>query len=360
MILPNLDLDKYGYTKKMTKIIKQKFIPFLHGLNSSLMGDNAKKKQERKEKLKENEKKEEIKRFSRCRNDKRDYSTNENKKETSKDKIKNNYGKSNKLEDVYQIIQQKKENDLKTLKAKKEAEELALCTFQPNINKPINKNKNQIKRDIEKLYQEGKAAYIQKKNMIEHDPEDNSENNINCTFKPVIRQYNNEIFNKNPLKEEIEKFQKKREQMIKKSYKEFEKPMNFAIESKINKEDIFDRIISDRNSNKNEIFNNEFNKKKIAPLLKVEVNLDNKNNTDNIIIYPGDNVKEKTIQFCQKHKLNEEKKNTLLGIILEKMKDNNGNIDKDIFDDEKNKKEKEDKENEDKHSSVSDEKVEDK
>ena len=136
--------------------------------------------------------------------------------------------------------------------------------------------------------------------------------------------------------------------------------MNFAIESKINKEDIFDRVISDRNNNKNEIFNNEYNKKEKAPLLKVEVNLDDKNNTDNIIIYPGDNVKEKTIQFCKKHKLNEEKKNTLLGIILEKMKDNNGNIDKDIFDDEKNKKEKEDKENEDKHSSVSDEKVEDK
>ena len=357
IILPNLDLDKYGYTNKTTKIIKQKFAQFLQGLNSSLMGGNARKKQERREKLKEIEKNEESKRFSPGKNVKRDYSNNENKKETSKDKTKNNYGKSNKLEDVYQIIQQKKENDLKTLKAKKEAEELALCTFQPNINKPLNKNKNQIKKDIEKLYQEGKAAYIQKKNMIEHDPEDTSDNNINCTFKPVIRQYNNEIFNKNPLKEEIEKFQKKREQMIKKSYKEFEKPMNFAIESKINKEDIFDRVILDSNTNKNEIFN-EYNKKEVAPLLKVEVNLDNKNNTDNIIIYPGDNVKEKTIQFCQKHKLNEEKKNTLLRIILEKIKDNNGNIDKDIYDDEKNKEEKEDNGNEDKKYKDSEEKME--
>ena len=196
--------------------------------------------------------------------------------------------------------------------------------------------------------------------MIEHDPEDNSENNINCTFKPVIRQYNNEIFNKNPLKEEIEKFQKKREKIIQKSHKEFEKPMNFAIESKINKEDIFDRVISDRNSYKNEIFNNEYNKKEIAPLLKIEVNLDDKNNTDNIIIYPGDNVKEKTFQFCEKHKLNEGKKNTLLSIILEKMKGNNGNIDKDIYDDEKSKKEKEDNEKENKNGSDSDEKAEEK
>ena len=315
MILPNLDLDKYGYTKKMTKIIKQKFVPFIKGLNSSLIVRGPKKKQERTEKLKENEIREENKRFSRSKNNKKDT---ENIKETSKDKIKNNFGKSNKLEEVYKIIQQKKENDLKKLKAKKEAEELALCTFQPNIDKPI--NKKQIKKNIEKLYQDGKTAYIQKKKMIEHDPEDNAENNINCTFKPVIIQYNNEIFDKNPLKEEIQKFQKKRELTIQNNYKGFEKPMNFAIESKINKEDIFDRVISGRNSNKNEIYNNEYNKKEIVPLLKVEVNLDDKNNTDNIIIYPGDNVKEKTIQFCQKHKLNEEKKNTLLGIILEKMK----------------------------------------
>lgn len=56
-------------------------------------------------------------------------------------------------------------------------------------------------------------------------------------------------------------------------------------------------------------------------MLKVEVNLDEKNNTDKIIIYPGDNIREKTIQFCLKHKLDEEKKNTLLSIILEKMKE---------------------------------------
>lgn len=59
----------------------------------------------------------------------------------------------------------------------------------------------------------------------------------------------------------------------------------------------------------------------VTPLLKVEVNLDEKNNTDKIIIYPGDNIREKTIQFCLKHKLDEEKKNTLLSIILEKMKE---------------------------------------
>ena len=99
-------------------------------------------------------------------------------------------------------------------------------------------------------------------------------------------------------------------------------PMNFAIESKLNKEDIVDRVVSNRNNYRNEYTQEEKSHKgDVTPLLKVEVNLDEKNNTDKIIIYPGDNIREKTIQFCLKHKLDEEKKNTLLSIILEKMKE---------------------------------------
>ena len=306
--IPNLDLNIYGYTNKMTKIIKQKFLPFTKGLNISWIGDINKKKQERRVKLEETLKK------------------NENK--TLNKTTRTHKNDNNKLEDVYKIIQQKKENDLKILKAKKEAEELALCTFQPNVDKSNNTNKNinkkQIKKNIEKLYQDGKAAYIQKKKLSDHDPEDNDENKINCTFKPVINQYNNEMFNRNPLKEDMQRFEKIREQKINNIYKEYEKPMNFAIESKINKEDIIDRIIPLRDSYKNESIDE--NREDVLPLLKVEVNLDEKNNTDKIIIYPGDNVREKTIQFCMKHKLNEEKKNTLLNIILDKMKDNKDNL----------------------------------
>ena len=353
--VPSLDLNKYGYTNKITKIIKQKFLPFVKGLNNAWIGDNNKKKQERREKFEEIQKNEEMKRINKdkkiIRKDYNNYNSYENKIENNinndKDNnIKNNIGKSNKLEDVYKIIQQKKENHLRTLKAKKEAEELALCTFHPNINKPkdINKkniNKKQIKKNIEKLYQEGKEAYIQKKKLNEHDPEDNDENKINCTFKPVISQYNNEMFNKNPLKKDMQKIEKIREKKMNNSHKGFERPMNFCIESKINKEDIVDRVIPDRISHRNENTHDEKNKEETSPILKVEVNLDEKNNTDTIIIYPGDNVREKTIQFCVKHKLSEEKKKTLLNIILEKMKDNNENEEKDIYENnyDENKKE---------------------
>ena len=354
--IPNLDLNKYGYTNKITKIIKQKYLPFVKGLNNSWIGDNSKKKQERREKFEEFQKNEEMKRINKdkkiVRKDYKDYNSYENNIENRidnnniNDNIKN-ICKTNKLEDVYRIIQQKKEKDLKTLKAKKEAEELALCTFQPKINKSNNNNKNnlnrkQINKNFEKLYQEGKAAYIQKKKLIEHDPEDNEENKINCTFKPSINPFNNEIFTKNPLKKDMEKFEKIREKKMNNSHKGFERPMNFCIESKINKEDIIDRVIPDRNTYRNDTIYEEKSKEEMTPLLKVEVNLDEKNNTDKIIIYPGDNIKEKTIQFCVKHKLSEEKKNTLLNIIMEKMKESNENENEDIYQNknDKNKSEK--------------------
>ena len=223
-------------------------------------------------------------------------------------------------------------NNIKALKSKKEQEELALCTFQPNItksksndnnskdkDKTKNKlNKEQIDNNFEKLYQSGKASYIQKKKSIEPDFDDNLDNKINCTFKPEIHQFNNEVFSKNPIKEELQRFEKIREQKMNAlGNKEYTKPMNFYIESKINKEDIVDRVVPERFSYRNTGKERENE----TALLKVEVNLDENNNTDKIIIYPGDDAKEKTMQFCLKHRLNEEKKNTLLNIIMEKIAD---------------------------------------
>ena len=135
----------------------------------------------------------------------------------------------------------------------------------------------------------------------------------------------------NPIKDDIQKIEKIGEQKINQmGVKEYSKPMNFYIESKLNKEDIIDRVISERNSTtvRNDDADKEREREKEkeresrTALLKVEVNLDENNNTDKIIIYPGDDVKEKTLQFCAKHKLNEEKKNTLMNIIMEKIEEN--------------------------------------
>ena len=90
-----------------------------------------------------------------------------------------------------------------------------------------------------------------------------------------------------------------------------------------------DNKININNKDKDNEKDIEKEKQNEVALLNVEVNLDENNNTDKIIIYPGDDVKEKTIQFCMKHKLSEEKKNTLLHIITEKIeetKNGEGNI----------------------------------
>ena len=350
--IPNLDMDKFGFSSKIAKNINKKFHTFVKGINESWTGDITKKKQERYEKYENS-------------NQKVPRASSQNKKSTLRNLDNNtkleinlnqkNNGKNNTIpinsknfDELYKRLNQKKEkNNLKCYKNKKELEEMGPCTFQPNVFKSANKNskeKNrnklnskQIDQNFEKLYQEGKASYLQKKKYsVDPDPEDNLENQINCTFKPEIHQFNNEVFINNPIKDELKKFEKIREQRLSDiANKEFEKTMNFVIEPKINKEDIIDRVVPERFSYKNNINysnnnnNNDFIEKENEvdnALLKVEVNLDENNNTDKIIIYPGDDVKEKTLKFCQKHKLNEEKKNTLMNIIMEKIEETKNGI----------------------------------
>ena len=322
-------MDKYGFSSKIAKNINKKFHTFVKGINESWTGDISKKKQERQEKL-ETSKGRKKKASSKGKESSKynikpqEFNTNII---TSKNQIYNSNKKnnipntdnknntitvnnaSNKFDDLYRRLQNKRDNNnIKALKSKKEQEELALCTFQPNIHKLKNNDKNSKNKD--------KPKNKLNKEQIENNFENN---NINCTFKPVIHQFNNEVFTKNPIKEELQRFEKIGDQKLNAlGNKEYEKPMNFYIESKINKEDIVDRVVPERFSYRNS--DNE--RENETALLKVEVNLDENNNTDKIIIYPGDDAKEKTLQFCLKHRLNEEKKNTLLRIIMEKIEDN--------------------------------------
>ena len=339
--IPELDMNKYGFSSKIAKNINKKFHTFVKGINATWSRDITKKKQERQQKLENTQRKRSKASSHSKKRLKNEFENNEiNYPMIPNGKTKNitistNLNKHN---DISQHLENKNKN-LKILKNKKEQDELALCTFQPNISPEKNRNKlnkKQIDQNFEKLYLEGKASYLQKKQSIDPDPEDNLENKINCTFKPHIHQFKNEVFINNPIKEDIQKFEKIRDNKINEfGNKEYEKHMNFYIEPKINKGDIIDRVLPERISyNKNNCCREkekekEKDKENGVALLNVEVNLDENNNTDKIIIYPGDNVKEKTIQFCMKHKLSEEKKNTLLHIITEKIeetKNGEGNI----------------------------------
>ena len=60
-------------------------------------------------------------------------------------------------------------------------------------------------------------------------------------------------------------------------------------------------------------------KDEIAPLLKVEVNIDDNNKIVKLEIYPGDDPIKITEDFCAKHGLGEDKKMRLQKIIQEKL-----------------------------------------
>ena len=350
--LPKIDFKKNGFSSKIAKNIKLKFHHFIKGITESWSEDISKKKQERREKLQmsynkipksHSKNKKSLNKDLKntiVSNKSKNLEPKENNSINKKLKNKSNTinTNSNKYDEIYNRLQSKKYsniNNIKALQKKKEEDELALCTFQPNINrisnsnsknKNINKNQNkankkQIQNNYERLYQEGKAAYLEKRRSIDPDPEDNLENKINCTFKPKINKFNNEVFINNPIKDDIQKLEKiGLQKMNQRGSKEYSKPMNFYIESKLNKEDIVDRVVPERNSVNTK--NDNIDRDSKTALLKVEVNLDENNTTDKIVIFPGDDVIEKTLQFCTKHKLSEEKKNTLLNVIFEKIEEN--------------------------------------
>ena len=112
-----------------------------------------KKKQERLDKLEETNKKNNLEETKKLENKlkkeeeiigsyRRKIFDEQFPLSNDKDNKNNNIlQKSFKVEDMYEILQKKKQRELDTLKAKKEEDINKECTFQPNskIKKPINK-----------------------------------------------------------------------------------------------------------------------------------------------------------------------------------------------------------------------------
>ena len=172
--LPTLDLEKYGFSGKECKIIKTKYMPFVSGISESWAKDLFKKKQERKDKLEENKRNILEDNKNKRKEDKivdsflkkvleNELSQDNNDINNEKSKYtKNNNTKSFKVEDMYEILQKKKQRELDSLKAKQEEDIQQKCTFQPNSKtKPV--NKKEVAKNIEKLYIEGKRKRIKKK-----------------------------------------------------------------------------------------------------------------------------------------------------------------------------------------------------
>ena len=339
LYLPDLDLDKYGFTEKECNIIKRQFFVFVLAISESWSKDLVKKKQERLDKLEETIKKnnEENKKIENKKKEEeiigafRQKIFNEeiqNEKENNNNKTLSK--KSFKFEDMCDILQKKKKRELETLISKKEEEINKECTFQPNYN--INKliNKKEVEKKIEKLYIEGKKSYI-KKRLTENESE-LKEIEKNCTFKPTIKDYKGNYFENNPLKEdklfntEIKKMEKLREEQ---GYtnKKIKKQMVFNIEPKSNKDNINKRVAQKRgekivNNIKNEFIDyGTFDDKGNQIMMKIEINLEN-NKKEVLTIQPGEDYMKIVDEFCFKHKINDDKKSRLIRAIKERIRKN--------------------------------------
>ena len=342
LYLPNLDLDKYGFTEKECSMIKSEFFVFILGISQSWSKDFVKKKQERLDKNELTNKRNNAEELKKLENK---LKTNEefigafrrkllneefpSQNDKEKDSNNNTLKKSFRVEDMFEILEKKKKRELDTLKAKKEEDINKECTFHPNYkNKPI--NKKEVAKNIEKLYQEGKNSLIKKRQLEQ-------ETNLNpiekdCTFKPVIQDYKGDYFENNPLKKdklfntEIKKMEKIREE---KGYtnKQIKKQMAFNIEPKSNKDNINERVAQNRgekvvNNVENEFIDyGNFDDKGNQVMIKIEVNLEN-NKNEILIIQPGEDYLKVVDKFCLKHELNEDKKIRLIRAIKDKMRKN--------------------------------------
>ena len=334
LYMPYIDLNKYNFTEKECNAIKSEFFVFVLGISETWSKDFVKKKQERLDKLEETNKKNNLENLKKLENKlKREeeiISSIPMPKEPEKKYNVDTFKKSFKVEDMYAILEKRKQRELDTLKAKKEEDINKECTFHPNTKNKKPLNKKEVQKNIEKLYLDGKNSYM-KKRQNEQDLAENN-NSLECTFKPVIKDYNGDYFENNPLKEdflvntEIKKMEKLREEQ---GYinKEIKKQMAFGIEPKTNKDNINKRVAQKRgekvvNNVKNEFkdFGN-FDGKGNQVVIKLEVNLEN-NKTEFLIIQPEDDYLKVVDNFCAKFDLNNDKKNRLIRAIKEKMRKN--------------------------------------
>ena len=149
LYMPYIDLNKYNFTEKECNAIKSEFFVFVLGISETWSKDFVKKKQERLDKLEETNKKNNLENLKKLENKlKREEEIissfrrkifNEESipmpKEPEKKYNVDTFKKSFKVEDMYAILEKRKQRELDTLKAKKEEDINKECTFHPNTKK---------------------------------------------------------------------------------------------------------------------------------------------------------------------------------------------------------------------------------
>ena len=324
--IPDLDLEKYGFSSKTYKIIKTKFFPFVKALSEFMSNDFKKKRKTLKKEITKVEKKPKYK----TDDDIHASISNKILQQKLSNLVKGNphiYAKSNKLKDMNQIYIQKKAHQLEKIKEKEENKISNECTFQPNY-KEKTVNRKELEKNIEKLYYEGKKNY--RKKILQEETKDlDYDNKKNCTFQPSIKMYNGKYFKNNPLKEDKllnKTLEKKKGLTMAKEFKRKNEKNNFAflIEPKSNKDDISQRVISEKGtrvsvSEVDSYLN--FDDDGHNATFKFQVLFSN-NQVKYIIIAKDENYIKKVEDFCIRNRVNDSVKVKLLKIIKDTIMEN--------------------------------------
>jgi len=227
IVLPDLDIKKYFYSKKTVKQIKIVFHQFYDSRADCIASEKRSQRIERSQRLSQSIDKSTYNMFKpshRFRQSADNYRQRifeqveqENEKEESKF-INTGKGRKISLEEAYAILKKKKQNEIAIRKMEQEKEEMKQCTFHPNI---IDKDKDKtqtsptgtnIKETINKLYIDGFTKQRARNAELKRIDGLSDE----CTFLPKVNKVNSSLFDVNPLihdeliKKEVERFERAR------------------------------------------------------------------------------------------------------------------------------------------------------
>ena len=132
--LPDLDLEKYGYSGKDCKIIKTKYLPFVSGISQSWAKDLYKKRQERQEKIAEMNKKNNIKPIKKLKKEENKI-IDSSRKNILKKEYNDNINDKEKQKEFYRLKLKREEESISPNSKVKQAKKNEVNTdLKPNLS----------------------------------------------------------------------------------------------------------------------------------------------------------------------------------------------------------------------------------
>lgn len=271
------------------------------------------------------------------------------------------------LENVYQIIKKKKQNQIQKGINEKYEKELSSCTFHPNISSLTKSNSTTNYKNhkdiISNLYEDSKQRQLLYKNEVEKKNLEEDEKLKKVMIKPEKTSLNMKIFTVNPLendkniKKEIERKERARidkkiselqkekgnsnlknftsiEELFNVPTRNLYKPMVFSIDKKTNKDTFssYSKLNSYKKTYSDEkkiiqsqsFLDNDDEKKDSQVgnedvLLRLDVNIDDNNRIEKLEIFKWEDVNQVINKFCHDYDISDIKKERLEKIVQERI-----------------------------------------